>query len=170
MRVEIYPLEKVVLGKVTIFLGMERGRVEEILGNGQCIRDRYYYFENEMAIEYDESERVEFIEFLGGIDGRLKPMIYGMSVFESTSVEIVERLRRENGDGEEFSDQDYAFGFADISVGVWRELRPTDVGEMIEEMKADGMSVENNEEIAAEMRKANHWATIGMGVLGCYNG
>ena len=40
--------------------------------------------------------------------------------------------------------------------------------EMIEEMKADGISVEDNEDVAQDMRRANHWATIGVGVAGYY--
>ena len=39
---------------------------------------------------------------------------------------------------------------------------------MIEEMKADGIPTEDNEDLAADMRRANNWATIGVGVAGYY--
>lgn len=58
--------------------------------------------------------------------------------------------------------------FVNISVGVYRDLRPSDVTEMIEEMKADGISTENNEDVANEMCKADHWSTIGIGTAGYY--
>ena len=66
------------------------------------------------------------------------------------------------------SQQGYSCAFLNISVGVYREIVPSDVMEMIEEMKADGIPTENNEDVAEEMRKANHWATIGVGVAGYY--
>ena len=58
--------------------------------------------------------------------------------------------------------------FSNISIGVYREIRPADVLEMMEEMKADGIPTEDNEDLAADMRRANHWATIGVGVAGYY--
>lgn len=39
---------------------------------------------------------------------------------------------------------------------------------MIEEMEADGISTEDNEDVIADMRRANHWATIGVGIKGYY--
>ena len=39
---------------------------------------------------------------------------------------------------------------------------------MIEEMKADGIPTEDNEDLAADIKRANHWATIGIGVAGYY--
>ena len=75
----------------------------------------------------------------------------------------------QKNDGEvDDSEQGYSFAFLDISVGVYRELRPSDVEEMIEEMKADGISADNNEDVQKEMRKANHWSTIGIGAAGYY--
>ena len=56
----------------------------------------------------------------------------------------------------------------DISVGLYREIRPQDVLEMIEEMKAGGIPVEDNEDLEADKRRAEHWATIGFGVAGYY--
>ena len=34
-----------------------------------------------MAIDYREN-KVDFVEFLAGIDGKLKPTIYGVSAFD----------------------------------------------------------------------------------------
>ena len=168
MNIEIYPLEKIVVDGVSIYLGMDQSAVETAIGKGQLIGKRYYYFDNDMAIDYSENKTVEFIEFLGGIDGSVHPVIYGISAFDTLADELDSLLRQKN-DGEiNDLEQGYSFAYLNISVGVYRERRPSDVMEMIEEMKADGIPTEDNEDVAAEMRKADHWATIGVGVAGYY--
>lgn len=121
-----------------------------------------------MAIDYGDDNTVEFIEFLGGIDGSLHPVIYGVSAFDTAADELADLLRQKNGGEIDDSEQGYSLCFLNISVGVYREIRPSDVTEMIEEMQSDGIPVENNEDIASEMRRADHWATIGVGVAGYY--
>ena len=168
MNIEIYPLEKIIIDGVSIYLGMEQSAVESAIGKGQLVGKRYYYYNTEMAIDYSENKTVEFIEFLGGIDGSVHPVIYGVSAFDALADELANLLRQKN-DGEiDDSEQGYSLAFLNISVGVYRERLPSDVMEMIEEMRAEGIPTENNEEVAEEMRKANHWATIGVGVDGYY--
>lgn len=168
MRIEIYPLEKIVIDGIPICFGMSQTAVETAIGKGQLVGRRYYYYDNEMAIDYNNENTVEFIEFLGGIDGSIHPIIYGISVFDTPADKVADLLRQKN-DGEiDDSEQGYSLSFLEISVGVYREIRPSDVQEMIEEMKADGIPVENNESIASDRRRANHWATIGAGCAGYY--
>ena len=38
MNIEIYPLEKIVIGAASIYLGMTQSEVESVLGKGQFIR------------------------------------------------------------------------------------------------------------------------------------
>ena len=168
MNIEVYPLEKIVIDGVPIYLGMDQSAVETAIGKGQLTGKRYYYYDNDMVIDYSENKTVEFIEFLGGIDGSVHPVIYGVSAFDTLADELADLLRQKNAGEIDDSEQGYSFAFLNISVGVYRERRPSDVMEMIEEMKADGISTEDNEDVAAEMRKANHWATIGVGVAGYY--
>lgn len=167
MNIEIYPLDKVVIDGVSVCLGMEQTAVEAAIGKGQFIGNRYYYYNNDMAIDFIDG-KVEFIEFLGGIDGSLHPWIYGVSAFDTSAEELIKILEQKNNGEVDDSEQGYSFAFLNISVGVYRELRPSDVAEMIEEMKAEGISAENNEDVANEMRKADHWATIGIGAVGYY--
>lgn len=168
MNIEIYPLEKVVVDGVPIYLGMDQSAVEAAIGKGQLAGKRYYYYNNEMAIDYSDNKTVEFIEFLGGIDGSVHPVIYGISAFDAPADELTGLLRQMNNGEIDDSEDGYSFAFLNISVSVYRELRPSDVMEMIEEMKADGIPTEGNEDVAHEMRKANHWATIGAGIAGYY--
>lgn len=167
MNIDIDPLDKVVIDGVSVCLGMEQTAVEAVIGKGQFIGNRYYYYNNDMAIDYKDG-KVEFIEFLGGIDGSLHPRIYGVSAFDTPAEELIKILKQKNDGQVDDSEQGYSFAFLNIGVGVYRELRPSDVAQMIEEMKADGISTENNEDVAKEMRKADHWSTIGIGAAGYY--
>ena len=170
MNIEIFPLEKIVIDGVSIYLGMDQSAVERAIGKGQYepVRNRYYYYGTEMAIDYSENNTVEFIEFLGGIDGSVHPVIYGVSAFDTPADELADLLRQKNGGEIDDSEKGYSFAFLNISVGIYRERLLSDVMEMIEEMKADGIPTEDNEDVAEEMRKANHWASIGVGVAGYY--
>ena len=89
MNIQIYPIDKVVFDNVSICFGMEKSAVEFALGVGEAIGNRYYYFNSEMAIDYQE-DKVNFIEFLGGVDGKLKPTIYGVSAFDVNFTELID--------------------------------------------------------------------------------
>lgn len=164
MNIELFPLEKVVIDGKTVKLGMEQAAVEALIGEGKRIRNRYYYYGSEMAIDYDSDERAEFIEFLGG---ELQPVIYGVSAFEVFADELFELLKQKNCGEIIDNERGYCYCFPNISVGVYRECIPDDVEEMIEEAKADGEPLDENE-IAEERRRAEHWATIGIGSAGYY--
>lgn len=166
MSIEIYPLEKVVIDGIAIHLGMEQSAVESAIGKGQLVGNRCYYFNSEMAIDYSNN-KVEFIEFLGGVNGMLKPAIYGISAFETQSNDLFEVLKEKNNGMIGDTENGYFYQFQNISIGVYREAVPNAVEEMIKEA-ADFGSPMTDEEIQYEMKRANHWATIGIGVTGYY--
>lgn len=167
MNIELFPLDKVMIDGIAVRLGMDRSSVEAAIGKGQRIKNRDYYFGSEMAVYYDEDQRVEFIEFLGGIDGVLQPVIYGVSAFETSADELTELLTQKNDGDINDSERGYSYGFLNISVGVYRERIPSDVEDMIEDAEEDGEPLDDDE-TAEEYRKADHWATIGIGVEGYY--
>ena len=166
MKAEIYPLEKVIVNGITLCLGMTRSEVEALLGAGQEIGNRCYYFNGEAAIDYKEG-KVEFIEFLGGADGICKPEIYGVSAFDIHAEELIERLKKRN-DGE-FSDVEngHCCIFSKIGVGAYREAVPKEIEEMIEEAAAFGTPM-SPDEIEYESKRADYFATIGVGIAGYY--
>ena len=166
MNIEIYPLEKILIDHVAIYFGMEKSIVDTAIGNGQRIGNRYYYLNNEMAIDYNNN-KAEFIEFLGGIDGMLKPTIYGISAFDVQADDLFEILKKQNNGKIGDHENGYSYQFQNISVGVYREAIPKEVEEMIEEFASFGNPM-SNDEIQHEMKRANHWATIGVGVAGYY--
>ena len=168
MSIEIYPKEKVVLDGVSLCFGANAAEVEAAIGKGEIIRNRHYYFDNELAIDYDKDQRLEFIEFLGGIDGHLRPKIYGVSVFETSADELTEILSDKNGEPPTDDENGHMYCFLNISVGIYRERTSADIEEMIAEMKADGVPTENNADLESEKRMAQHWATLGTGREGYY--
>lgn len=44
------------------------------------------------GIDFNEQNRVEFIEFLAGIDGDIQPQIYGVNAFEVGADELYDIL------------------------------------------------------------------------------
>lgn len=167
MNIEIYPLEKVVIDGVSIYLGMEQSAVENAIGKGQLVGKRYYYYNSEMAIDYNNTKTVEFIEFLGGIDGRIQPTIYDVSAFKTEAEDIFKTLCEKNNGDIDDRENGYSYSFLNISVGVYRSSIPESVREMIEEAEADGEPMDVDE-IEYEMKKANHWETIGIGIENYY--
>ena len=167
MSIELFPLEKVVIDDVTLYFGMSITDVEATIGKGQFVGGRYYYHESELAINYDSDNKIEFMEFLGGIDGVLKPTIYGISVFDVGADKLVELLKQRNNGEIGDKERGYSYTFLNISVGLYREAIPESVSEMIAEAESFGNPL-TAEEIAYETKRAEHWATIGVGVPGYY--
>lgn len=84
MKVEVFPLEKITIDNKEIMLGMNIDEVQKLIGipdrvfsNCDGESGRHYYFDSELVLDFDESGLLEFIEFLGGIDGNLRPYLYG---------------------------------------------------------------------------------------------
>ena len=174
MKAIINPLEGIViednLSAVTphaaqgieIKLGMSKDEVAGILGRAEGENgNRHFYFDSELAIDYDERNTVEFIEFLGGISGTLQPVIYGAAAFESDAGELFDILKSHNSGEIEDNEDGYSYCFKEISIGLYRTSTPESVQMDIEELKADGVVDQNY--IDEELMKANHWATIGVG-------
>ena len=93
MKINIVPLKKIEIDGKSVELGMTKEQVVEILGAGE-LSARHYFYDYELAIDYDENNTVEFIEFLGGIEGTLHPVIYGKSAFQEDADEIFELLKK----------------------------------------------------------------------------
>lgn len=160
MKIELYPKEKVTFDGRALSFGMSREDAEVLLGTGVPVGDRVYYFQNEVAVSYGVNG-VEFVEFLGGLDGCLKLSVYGASVFETEAEALVALLREKNGAAKERTENGFGYTFYGLGVGLYREAIPEDVEEMIREAASFGNPM-SDEEIAYEMAKANRFATIGI--------
>ena len=100
--------------------------------------DSLYYFNNELRFDFDDDGKVEFIEFLGSIDGELQPVIYDVPAFQIKADTLYNILREENRGDIDDSEDGYSYGFLNISVGVYRSSIPEDVEEMIKEADEAG--------------------------------
>lgn len=157
MQAQIYPLERVVIEGKEIFLGMEKENVEKLLGQGQQNNSQSYYFESELRIDYDAKACVQFIEFLGGAgNALLKPTIYGIPVFDTEADALYAILAYKNNGAIDDSENGYSYAFYNSSVGIWRQVKPEDIAEMVREMAADGILTDNNSELEKERWKAHH--------------
>lgn len=166
MNVQIHPLDKVVFDNASVCFGMEKLSVELVLGIGEGVGNRCYYLGGEVAVDYKEN-KVDFIEFMGGVDGDIEPVIYGASAFDVNAEELVGILKT-NNKGDVFDNENgYSYQFLNIGIGIYREALPEEITEMVEEAKNDGNPM-SDDEIKNEMKRANHWATIGCGSAGYY--
>lgn len=166
--IEMVPLTGINMGDKSIRLLDSREEIERILGRPDSIwKNSFYYFNNELRVDFNEQGLAEFIEFLGGADGKLQPRIYGLDAFRADADTLYNALKEKNGDGINDRENGYSYGFLNLSVGVYRESIPEDVQEMIEEAANEGNPMDAGE-IAHEMKRAAHWATIGIGVKGYY--
>lgn len=166
---ELLPLEGLRLGDTLLPLAASKEQAEALLGPTESANNRaWYYAENELRLDFDQSDRLEFIEFLGGLEGRLQPTIYGLPAFQTGAGELIEELTRRNDGPVDDREQGYSYAFLNISVGVYRSILPKDVQEMIAEMEADGIPTLNNPDVERDRRRAEHWETIGIGLSGYY--
>ena len=80
---EIIPREGITFNGKKIPLGAHKEEIISLLGAPEFENGSLYYCGNELRFDLDADGCVEFIEFLGGIDGSLKPRIYGTDAFET---------------------------------------------------------------------------------------
>ncbi len=167
-NIEIIPLEGIKFNDVTIPLSASREYVESLLGVPYGRHENsLFYFHNELRFDFDNNDRVTFIEFLAGIDGNIQPKIYGVYAFQTEADQLYNILSEKNRGDIDDHENGYCYGFLNISVGVFRPSIPEDIQKMIANAAADGEPMEADE-IEYEMRTANYWATIGIGIENYY--
>ncbi len=153
---------------MAINFGMSVEEVKNICGEAPLKR-RLYYFDNALAFDFDDDNKLEFIEFLGGEKGIPRPKIYGKYAFDLQANELVKLLTSHNGVEAQDDENGYSLGFLHISVGLYRSCTPLAIEESRQEMIADGCSAEEIEEyVAYEKEKSDYWECIGIGKQGYY--
>lgn len=167
-KIEVIPLVGIMWeGRKICFLDSKK-TIVDVLGEPYSVcENKYYYWQNELRIDFDENGKVEFIEFLAGINGDIQPEIYGLSAFGADARVLYDLLKNKNNGDIDDSENGYSYLFLNISIGVYRPLTPDGVEEMIKEAENAGEHMDP-EEIEYEMQRATHWATIGIGVKHYY--
>lgn len=167
-NIKIIPLVGIEFNDVTIALSASRKDVENLLGKPYGTGENsLFYFNNELRFDFDKNGKIEFIEFLGGPDGKIQPTIYGVYAFRIEADNLYEILKEKNRGDIDDNENGYSYGFLNISVGVFRSSIPENVEDMMKEAEEDGEPMDADE-IEYEMRKAKHWAAIGIGIENYY--
>ena len=165
----LLPLEGMDHNGNPIRFGQSRAEVEGLLGAPDTVRgSRCYYFGHELALDFDGADALEFIEFLSGPEGALRPMIYGQDIFGADADALLAQLLERNGGDVDDSEAGYSYALRSLSIGLYREITPEDVNAMLREMLNVDLTQLGGIDIEQEQRKARHWATVGLGRPGYY--
>ena len=165
----LLPLEGLDCNGLSLRFGDREEAAARILGEPTSRRgSRCYYLDGELALDFDAAGELEFIEFLGGVEGALRPMLYDRDVFETDADELLTQLLERNGDDVDDSEAGYSYILRALSIGLYRDLTPEDVNAMLREMLNVDLTQLGGIDIEQEQRKAHHWATVGLGRPGYY--
>ncbi len=167
-KIVLLPLEGVRFGERMLRLGDGRAAAEELLGPAEWVYgNRCYYRNQELGLDFDEGDTLQFIEFLGGEQGELSPELYGCSVFYTNAEELIGLL----GQYGEVVDEDggYTMTIPTISIGLYREVTPADVETLSREVAQINMTTLGHVNLAAEQARAARWETIGIGIENYYS-
>lgn len=172
-KIEIKPLQGIeILNLGQINLRQEKGEIEKILGTPlkNANNNQSFYDDYELRIDYDELNKAEFIEFLfGPFPKKTELKIYGHDPFKIKAEELIKILTRKNDGPVDSQEAEYGYSFLNISVGIWREAIPTDIEELVAEMKQKGKYEKNKNWIEEELEKSRHFWTIGIGKKNYYD-
>ena len=162
-KITLLPLEGIDFDHTRLSFGSTRTEAESALGPVQNVhRNRCYFFNGELALDFDGADRLEFIEFLGGPGGTLSPALFGLSVFDTDAQELLDLLEEKGGPADDV-DGGYTVTVPSLSVGLYREISPADVEELVRAMSRMDVTTLGHVDLAAEQRRAQRWETIGIG-------
>ena len=168
-NIVLFPLLGMEFDGLSIRFLQDRGQVEALLGQPETVRgNRQYYCNGELALDFDASGWLEFIEFLGGADSALRPDLFGQDAFAVDADELLEMLKEKNGPDVDDSEAGYSYALRALSIGLYREITPEDMNAMLREMCRMDLTQMGGLDIEEEQKKARHWNTIGMGRAGYY--
>ena len=160
----LFPLIGMEYDGQSIRFGQSRAEVEKLLGEPETVHNaRCYYFDGELALDYDGAGELEFIEFLGGADSKLRPDLDGQDVFEADADELLALLSERNGPDINDDEAQYGYALRNLSIGLYREITPDDVNAMLKEMCNMDLTQMGGLDIEDEKKKAYHWGTLGIG-------
>lgn len=162
MNFTMLPLRGIQWNDQDILLGSTTEDIEAKLGQPFIVDNSFYYFNNELRFDFSEKGELEFIEFLGGYNGNIQPIIYGIQAFQVNADELYNILAKYSAGNIIDNEHGYSFAFPRIGIGLYRESIPSNVTELIKEMKELGITIEGNPNVEEEQLKSSHWATISL--------
>lgn len=180
LQIDIKPLVGIEIKNIgEIKLGQTKKDVENLLGLpnlsdnisiGNIQTNRAFYNEYEVGIDYDDSNTIEFIEFINGPSlEKIQLRVYGIDPFKIEANELIEILSDYNSGKIDETEAPHSYAFENISVGIWRQSVPSDLEEWISEKKLDNTYEIDKSWIDEELERSKHFWTIGIGRKGYYD-
>ena len=170
--ITINPLQGIdIAGLGRIDLGQSRVEIEKRLGLPGKYSDstRSVYPDYECTISFDQSNTVEYIEFISGpFPQRIQLSLYDINPFQVGADNLVALLSERNAGPEDDSEAEYSYAFLNISVGIWRQGTESDLQEWVTEKKENGEYEIDRTWIEEEVAKSKNFWTIGIGKPGYY--
>ena len=128
------------------------------------MESQLFYDHLELRIDLDNSEEIEFIEFIyGPYPENTELEIYGINPFKTGSQNLIEILTQNNNGEIDKTEEPYCYSFLESSIGIFRDSCEDDIEKMISEMKENGDYSENQEWVFEDKEKAKYFWTIGLG-------
>lgn len=173
IKINMIPLHGIDIENIgPIALGQSQTELIHLLGQPAEHSDavQLYYDQYDLRIDLNQNKSIEFIEFINRpYPEKTKLSIYGVDPFQIDSNNLIQLLTEKNNGYVDLSEADYCFTFLNISVGIWRQYTEQDVMENITEMKKNNEYLENQDWLLADLDKAKHFWTIGLGEKNYYH-
>lgn len=163
--IKLLPLAGVEWRGMLVPFGSLREKADQVFGppEGEEQNGRRYYLKGELRLDFDKEGRLEFAECLGGEEGVLRPWLCGLPAFETDAEELLEQLKEKSGGPVRDEEEGVCCVFPEISVGLFREITPAAVEEMIRELSQIELTALCNVDLSAELHRAHRWDSIGIG-------
>lgn len=162
-EITFIPLKGVhIKGVGNINFGESISAIKEILGSPEQIDNQFYYYNSELRIDFNEYNKVAFIECLA--TDNIKLIIYEKEALKLEGNELISLLKSKNKNKINDTEGKYAYYFFDINVGIYRESTPNSIYEMIHEMKNNGTYEDNKNWLEDDYKKSKYFNTIGIGI------
>lgn len=168
-KVRLVPLQGVEIEKIgKIKFGDSKESILSVVGDVvEEQEDNSVLVDNlEMRFDFDENDKLIFIEIFGPFCQYIEPEMYGVKPFAQSSEQLLRILTEQNNGKLDDTEAPYCYAFPNISVGVWKEVTEND---MIDEIKAARESGEYEQWMDDDLKRAKHFWTIGIGEKGYYS-
>ncbi|MGJ8591819.1 MAG: hypothetical protein ACSHXF_04690 [Aquaticitalea sp.] len=165
-KIVLHPLKGIQFeNKEILEFGTSKTDLIQRFGKASSGTDKQLFYDDlELRIDFDNSDKIEFIEFIyGPFPEKTEIELYGINPFKSKSADLIELLTENNNGEIDSSEEPYCFAFLETSVGIFRDSCESDVEVLITELKKNGAYSENENWVLEDEEKAKYFWTIGLG-------
>ena len=173
-QIILEPLKGISISQVgQILLGDSIDQVISIIGEPSSWQDmetqqynskRAFYNNLEMRVDYNQFDRIEFIEFIfGPFPEKTSLQIFDVDPFKIYDTELIKILTFKNNKQPDDTEAPYCYTFNNIGVGIWKDTDSKDIENWISEKRISGEYEADKNWLNEELEKSRHFWTIGIG-------